>query len=227
MKKLITLVTVLAIFMLVGCSNKNNTVSDIDKSEDKTITVEDKKDTAEDTVDAKETDNDSTKDSKDEIIEPLNKDEDTSEEEEENIETSDKEENTETGNREESTDNQGSNTDIDTNTVDTDVLSTYSNLYGEEHIKSVGNKQYYVDNALEVTLDESYSFEEAALDLEHLGTLNESTDGSGIHILVLDKTYSFRKISQLQDKLNKDDRILALVINIFDNSDWYGPMPIN
>ena len=66
------------------------------------------------------------------------------------------------------------------------------------------------------------------MDIGAYGTIEEQTDDTSDYIVILDKNYSFAELSMLQDKLNKNSNILALMINIVDTSSWTdSKIPIN
>ncbi len=113
-----------------------------------------------------------------------------------------------------------------TNDNNSDWLDSLN--YPQEHIIPVSDKQYYVDNMLEITLLSDNATKE---DLENLvsglGKVSESNDDSCDYILQLNKSYKYSSICMLEDKLNKNEWLLASVINIYDTSDWYRDPPMN
>ena len=115
--------------------------------------------------------------------------------------------------------------------VKTDLPSSFDEFieqYGENHIINVQGQQYYVDNALLITiLDNEYTYYWAKIDLGEYGELLEEPLETGEYLLKLNENKSFQDISMLESKLNEDDKILASIVNLFDTSSWYGEIPIN
>lgn len=107
-----------------------------------------------------------------------------------------------------------------------DVLSSFYEQYGKDHVVNVSDTQYYVDNKIEtLILDDIHTKQDLIDKVKDLGTITEDNE---YYILNLNKPYSYEEISQLESELNKEDWILAMIINIIDNSDWYNSeIPIN
>ncbi len=123
------------------------------------------------------------------------------------------------------------NDSIDSNTGSNTESNFEFNLldYDKEHIKSVYDKQYYVDNIIEVTMLENGTKKdlENLVNELNLGIVRDSNGDSCDYVIELNKNYSYEEISVLESSLNENEWLLASVINIYDNSDWHGEIPIN